>query len=78
MYSPRQRPIKTNLTVTENMNADVPLLEALFAVRREAYPRCELGIFKVSETSVLTRATRRDIPEDISLNIPGRLHDVFI
>jgi hypothetical protein len=55
----------------------VALQEALFTVRREAYPSYELGRFKSlvalkmeaiwpTETSVLTTATRYKVPEDIS------------
>jgi hypothetical protein len=50
--------------------------EALFAVRREEYPRYKLGRFKVlvafkkeaissSETSVLTTAIRCKVPKDV-------------
>jgi hypothetical protein len=64
---------------------EVPLQVALFPVRREAHPRCSRKTHEhyhpddggdVPETSVLTIATRFDIPEDIHHcyrreNIPG-------
>jgi hypothetical protein len=58
------------------MTVEVPLQEALFGVRCEAYTRCEQGRLKSflalkmkaicsSETSFLTMAKRCKIPKDI-------------
>jgi hypothetical protein len=63
---------------------EVPLQEALFADRREAYPRYELGRFKnlvalrmnvicSSEMSLLAGATRYKVPKDIH-----QRRDVFV
>jgi hypothetical protein len=60
-----------------NAPSNGPLKETHFTIRREAYPRRNLGEFKSlitlkmeatysSETPILTRATRRNIPKDIS------------
>jgi hypothetical protein len=54
----------------------MPLQEALFAVRREAYPRykrervqnhvvLKMEAICSSETSVLTRATQYKVPADV-------------
>jgi hypothetical protein len=59
--------------ITDKLDCGVT---AIFAVRREAHPRSELGTFKSlvtvmmdeiysSETSVLTSTTRWEVPEDI-------------
>jgi hypothetical protein len=54
---------------------EMPLQGAFFPVRRGAYPRCELGRSPItlkmeatcsSETSALTKATRRNIAKGIS------------
>jgi hypothetical protein len=41
-YSTKQRLSNNNSTVMERHDVEAPLLEALFAVRREEHPRCEL------------------------------------
>jgi hypothetical protein len=66
-------PINNNSTVTDQLDCGGAVQEALFAVFRKADPRYELGkqpfILKMkdicsSETPVITRATRRHIPQD--------------
>jgi hypothetical protein len=63
-----------------NTNVEVPLLEALFAVRREAYPRCELedsesrypedgGEMFHRNFGSLYKAARSHIPEEKSFNV---------
>jgi hypothetical protein len=41
--SAKQWPINSNSAVPDEHDCGVPLQEAIFAVRHEARPRCELG-----------------------------------
>jgi hypothetical protein len=70
----KQRPINNSSAVADKLDRGSAMQEALFAVRREARTRYELGKSKIlltlkkttcsSETSVLTRATRYEVSED--------------